>query len=116
MRICTNKATSLVRKHQHRMTVPYDAESLEGERTVAEAAAATAADPADSSEVNAQLKALADLLADVKPELRVVWVLHEVDGMSYDEIAQTLNLTNSTVRGRLARARSLVVRRMKEWA
>ena len=33
-----------------------------------------------------------------------------------EEIAQALNLTESTVRGRLARARSLVMRQMKEWA
>mgnify|MGYP003316964330 CR=1 FL=1 len=39
-----------------------------------------------------------------------------VDDMSYEVIAQTLNLTESTVRGRLARARSLVMRQMKEWA
>ena len=52
----------------------------------------------------------------VQPELRIVWVLREVDDMSYEEIAKTLNLTESTVRGRLARARSLVMRNMKEWA
>ena len=59
---------------------------------------------------------VADLLASVQPELRIVWVLREVDDMSYEEIAQTLNLTESTVRGRQARARSLVMRQMKEWA
>ena len=52
----------------------------------------------------------------MQPELRIVWVLREVDDMSYEEIAQALNLTESTVRGRLARARSLVMRQMKEWA
>ena len=64
----------------------------------------------------AVIEALADLLASVQPELRIVWVLREVDDMSYEEIAQALNLTESTVRGRLARARSLVMRQMKEWA
>ena len=73
-------------------------------------------DPAESSEVNAQIEALADLLASVRPELRIVWVLREVDDMSYEEIAQALNLTESTVRGRLARARALVMRQMKEWS
>ena len=43
-------------------------------------------------------------------------ILREIDEMSYEEIAKTLNLTVSTVRGRLARARSLVIRLMKEWA
>ena len=82
---------------------------------MAETTSSSTADPAESSEVNAQIEALADLLATVQPELRIVWVLREIDDMSYEEIAQALNLTESTVRGRLARARSLVMRHMKEW-
>ena len=82
----------------------------------AEMTSSSTADPAESSEVNAQIQALADLLASVDPELRIVWILREIDEMSYEEIAKTLNLTVSTVRGRLARARSLVIRLMKEWA
>lgn len=116
MRICTNKATSMARKRQRRATDPYDAEGLETASAMAETTSSSTADPAESSEVNAQIEALADLLASVQPELRIVWVLREVDDMSYEEIAQTLNLTESTVRGRLARARSLVMRQMKEWA
>ena len=116
MRICTNKATSMTRKRQRRATYPYDAESLETASAMAETTSNSTADPAESNEVNAQMEALADLLASVRPELRIVWVLREVDDMSYEEIAQTLNLTESTVRGRLARARSLVMRQMKEWA
>ena len=116
MRICTNKATSMARKRQRRATDAYDAEDLETASAMAETTSSSTADPAESSEVNAQIEALADLLASVQPELRIVWVLREVDDMSYEEIAQALNLTESTVRGRLARARSLVMRQMKEWA
>ena len=82
----------------------------------AETTSNSTADPAESNEINAQMEALADLLASVRPKLRIVWVLREVDDMSYEEIAQALNLTESTVRGRLARARFLVMRQMKEWA
>lgn len=66
--------------------------------------------------MNAQIKALADILASVPPNLRIVWVLREIDEMTYEEIGQTLNLTVPTVRGRLARARSLVMSMMKEWS
>ena len=106
----------MARKRQRRATDAYDAEGLETASAMAETTSSSTADPAESSEVNAQIEALADLLASVQPELRIVWVLREVDDMSYEEIAQTLNLTESTVRGRLARARSLVMRQMKEWA
>ena len=116
LRICTNKATSLMRKQQRRATDPYDAESLDTASNTAQASAYNTADPADSSEVNAQIKALAEILASVPPNLRIVWVLREIDEMTYEEIGQTLNLTVPTVRGRLARARSLVMRKMKEWS
>ena len=116
MRICTNSATSAIRKQQRRATESYDHESLETASTLTETPSNTTADPAQSSDVNAQIEALAILLSSIQPELRIVWVLREVDDMSYEEIAKTLNLTESTVRGRLARARSLVMRNMKEWA
>lgn len=116
LRICTNKATSLMRKQHRRATDPYDAESLETASNTAQASANNTTDPADSSEVNAQIKALADILASVPPNLRIVWVLREIDEMTYEEIGQTLNLTVPTVRGRLARARSLVMSMMKEWS
>ena len=115
MRICTNKATSTIRQLQRRATDPYDSEGLESASILPDTTSTAAGDPAQSSEVNAQMEALAKLLASAPEELRIVWVLREVDDMSYEEISQTLNLTESTVRGRLARARSLVMRHMKEW-
>lgn len=116
MRICTNKAASMTRKRQRRATDLYDTESLEAASAMSETPSSSTIDPAKSSEVNAQIEALARLLASVRPELRIVWVFREIDNMSYNEIAQALNLTESTVRGRLARARSLVMRQMEEWA
>ena len=114
MRICTNKATSTIRQLQRRATDPYDSEGLESASVLPNTTSTATDDPAQSSEVNAQIEALAKLLASAPEELRIVWVLREVDDMSYEEISQTLNLTESTVRGRLARARSLVMRHMKE--
>lgn len=52
MQICTNKATSMVRKRQRRATDPYDAEGLEGVSAAAEMTSSSTADPAESSEVN----------------------------------------------------------------
>ncbi|MBO3725171.1 sigma-70 family RNA polymerase sigma factor [Actinomyces bowdenii] len=121
LRICTNEATSAVRRRSRHRTDPHDSESLEsldsqaGDARTGAAGGSTAADPARSSEVNAQIQALADVLSTLRPELSVVWVLREVETMSYEEIARTLNITVSTVRGRLARARSAVIKRMKEW-
>ena len=132
LRICTNEATSAVRRRSRRSTSTHDSQSLEaleagGEDTPGASSPAGASpgaatgsartDPVRASEVNEQIQVLAQVLSTINPELRIVWVLREVDAMSYEQIARTLNLTVSTVRGRLARARSLVITRMKEeWA
>ena len=72
-------------------------------------------DPAHTTEVNAQLHALARILATLDSELRVCWVLREIEELSYREIAQTLSLTEPTVRGRIARARTQIIQRMEQW-
>ena len=73
------------------------------------------ADPAHASEVNAQMRALAQVLATMDPDLRACWTLREIDGMSYRQIAAALDVTESTARGRIARARTHVIDYMKEW-
>jgi RNA polymerase sigma-70 factor (ECF subfamily) len=70
-------------------------------------AAAEAAIPATASE-QAAVDARHDLtvmLARLSPEHREVIVLRELEGMSYDQIAQVLELPRGTVESRLHRAR-----------
>lgn len=58
------------------------------------------------------LRALLDRLPDGQ---RQCWMLREVAGYSYSEIAIELGMSAQTVRGKLARARSAVVAGMEEW-
>jgi len=44
-------------------------------------------------------------LAQIDPELRVMFVLREVDGLSYEQIAKTMDVPMGTVASRLSRAR-----------
>ncbi len=46
---------------------------------------------------------------------RAVWVLREVEGMSYQEIAVVLATRPDVVRGQLARARPALAERMVQW-
>jgi RNA polymerase sigma-70 factor (ECF subfamily) len=62
-----------------------------------------------------QLKALREALDELTPEQRTVWLLKEVGGHSYEEIAEQLDTTAVTVRGRLARARAALLESMEEW-
>lgn len=61
------------------------------------------------------MEALASILQSTEEKQRTCWVLCEIDGMSYREIAQLVGASESTVRGRIARARSQILDRMKDW-
>lgn len=72
-------------------------------------------DPAQEFENQAQMRALADLLQTVPPGPRACWLLREVHEFSYLEIAAIVQLPESTVRGRIARAKRLLAEGMEPW-
>lgn len=125
LRICTNEANSVLRRRGRRAThssAPEDLDALEGASAAASRGdgigtrrLAAQGDPSHSNEVNAQIAALSEVLARISPELRACWTLREVEEMSYKEIAQTLGVTEATARGRLARARAVVMEQMEAW-
>lgn len=73
------------------------------------------ASPERQAIASSQLDALKAALAELTPEQRSVWLLKEVGGHSYEEIATQLDVPIATVRGRLSRARAAVLENMEEW-
>ena len=61
--------------------------------------------PENRLETKERLKVVADSLRQLKEEYRVPIVLRDVDGRSYDEIAEILNLNLNTVKTRILRGR-----------
>ena len=108
--ICTRRATDIARRRARRATDTHRPEDLHRHRDPR-----PRADPAHAGEVNAQMRALAQVLATMDPDLRACWTLREIDGMSYRQVAAALDVTESTARGRIARARTHVIDYMKEW-
>lgn len=49
------------------------------------------------------------IFSRLKPDSRAILILREVEGMSYEEIAQVLRIPVGTVRSRLSRAREEVI-------
>jgi len=74
-----------------------------------------ASGPEERAVAASGLDALSQVLAELPGDQREIWVLKEVGGLSYEEIAERTGDSLSTVRGRLARARSTVLERMEGW-
>ncbi|QBI52712.1 RNA polymerase sigma factor [Streptomonospora litoralis] len=59
--------------------------------------------------------ALAEALTGLPPPQRICWVLRELEGMGYAEIAEIVDTTPNAVRGRIHRARTQLVEVLKPW-
>ncbi len=57
-------------------------------------------------------KTVEDAIADLPADLRTAIVLREMEGMSYEEIAQTMECPVGTVRSRIFRAREAIDKRI----
>lgn len=59
--------------------------------------------------------ALRCALNHLTPEQRACWILREMEGLSYEEVATVLHTTPGAVRGRLHRARPQLAEELKPW-
>jgi RNA polymerase sigma-70 factor (ECF subfamily) len=64
---------------------------------------------------NAELRALSHALDALSEDQRRCWLLREAAGLSYEDIAEEMGVSASTVRGKLARARSSLCVQMEGW-
>jgi RNA polymerase sigma-70 factor (ECF subfamily) len=77
--------------------------------------AAAHTSPPRVAEARAGIQDLGRTLDELTDQERECWMLRELAGYSYDEIAHELDLPPSTVRGMLARARKHIIVRMEQW-
>ena len=76
---------------------------------VANAIGETATDIQGQAEARADLRAVAAAAAELAPDLRAVWVMRELEGLSTAEVAAALDTREGTVRSRLFTARREVM-------
>jgi len=70
----------------------------------------------DALSVAGDLREALDLaLRDLPWRQRASWMLREIEGLSYSEIAEVLHTNIPVVRGQLHRARATLAVRMKQW-
>ncbi|MGP4018404.1 RNA polymerase sigma factor [Saccharopolyspora sp. 5N708] len=78
-------------------------------------AAVLTADPQRVVEADAGVLALRRALAGLPTRQRDVWLLAEIDGLSYLEIGERVGAGEQAVRGRLFRARASLADMMRAW-
>lgn len=60
-------------------------------------------------------QALDQALAGLPPPQRICWILREMEGLGYEEIAEVVDATPTAVRGRIHRARTRLVEALEPW-
>ena len=100
-RIASNVCTDALRRR--RETVSLSAETEDGEREVE--IADLRFDPAAAAEKNALRTAVREAMNALPDASRRVLLLRELGGLSYDEIARTLEIDVGTVKSRIFRGR-----------
>ncbi|MBR8742229.1 RNA polymerase sigma factor [Nocardiopsis sp. MG754419] len=73
------------------------------------------AGPADRALATDLHQALVKALAGLPPPQRICWVLKEMEGLGYEEIAEIVDTTPTAVRGRIHRARTHLVEALESW-
>ncbi|MBF5082929.1 RNA polymerase sigma factor [Quadrisphaera sp. INWT6] len=105
--------THAVRRHQSRQlkrtAAPVDDEVL------ARRATGPGQDPARVVEMQGFVEALDAALRQLPEGQRSAWILKEVEGLSYAEVAEVGRTTPDVVRGRLSRARATLTTLLEDW-
>lgn len=104
-RIVANRCLSA--RHRRRPTAPLDGEPTDPARP--------GESPERVSETTAAMATLRQAVLALPGTQRLCWVLRDVNGMSYPEIAVIVDLKPSTVRGRVQRARTQLAEAMRTW-
>lgn len=102
-RVVTNRCTGMLRR---RRPTP-----VEG---IADTAPAPDS-PERAAEVDAGLEALGRALRGLNADLRIAFVLRELEGLGYAEIAEITGAGEQAVRGRIHRARVRLAEVMRAW-
>lgn len=71
--------------------------------------------PERAALLDLELAALGRAVQDLPDDLRVCWVLRELEGLGYGDIAEITGAGETAVRGRIHRARVRLAGVMREW-
>lgn len=105
MKVARNTAISMLRTRRDAVTEPDDLMGV----------ASTASETGVSATDRVVMDELWAALARLDETTRSIVVMRELSGMSYEEIAEVLDVPLPTVKTRLFRARRILQAEMREW-
>jgi RNA polymerase sigma-70 factor (ECF subfamily) len=108
-RIATNLCVDFMRRRRTSMAALDTIEQAQGEMT---ATRAEHGDPAHLFMESERARLVQRAVDSLPPDYRTVIVLHHLEDMRVDEIAETLGIPSGTVKSRLSRARQALHRRL----
>ena len=115
LRITASRSIDQVRRRKNHSDLSDLDQRLAAGSGLAGGGAAGAGNPEAAALSDSRMEALKAAVAALPEEQRRCWVLKQFNDQSYEEIAQTLNISVASVRGRLARARVALAREMEGW-
>lgn len=104
-RIATNTCLDFIRKNKNKRTISLEQETFE-ELTVKDSLVSHNPGPEKIAEVNAQRLAIKKAMSKMHEKNKIIIVLRDFMGLSYDQIAESMEVPVGTVKSRISRARS----------
>lgn len=114
-RIAHHECLAVLRRRTSRRTDATDELPETGAQGVGSAQQDPRTLPERATESGEAVQALRVALTALPDNQRAVWLLAEVDALSYAEIASVVGTSEQAVRGRLSRARASLAVAMQEW-
>ncbi len=108
-KICNNVANDYLRSKQRKQTISltvYDEEDEKEEQL--DIADEVNENPDEQLLKKERIEAVREAIAALSPDHREVIVLRDIEGYSYDEISEILDLEIGTVKSRINRARQII--------
>ena len=104
-RIATNVCLDYLRKNKNKKTISFEQSSFEDIK-IKDRLISDMPGPEKTAETNAQKIAVREALSKMNEKNRIIIVLRDIMGLSYDDISETLKAPIGTVKSRISRARS----------
>lgn len=117
-RIAINQAMNQQRWWRRRRkeeTVSLDLSRNDSETSLGSTLLGTSASPEEVAIENERERRIMRALSEIKKEYRAALMLREIEELSYEEIAETLEISIGTVKSRIARGREELRHKLKEW-